>query len=456
MRDDQSLFDEDAISVAEAEMSRALDDLSSGAGAQRAIAVKAPAGAGKSSFISRAVGRARGTGQRVAVVAPTNEQAFGLAHAIAIQHPNLTVSFMPASNRVLPAATADLPNVIPHIDAQQANNCELVVATLDKLGDWRARRILKAFDALLIDEAFQANSPQYFAVSDLAPLHLTVGDGGQLNPFSTIKTADQWRGLPEDPLQTAIGVLLRHHPQTPLYHMPISRRLDGRAVVVAQAFYPDLAFRAAVLPDTRELNLAKMLTRDSRARMLDKVLDVAARAGWAHLELPEAPVLSVDPGIVEAILGLVDRLFARSPQVRCERERRWAGLAPRRVAIGVSHNDQKDVLRARLDAAGFPEVVVNTANKVQGLEYDLMIAWHPLAGLPEADPFHLDPGRLCVLSTRHRHACVVVGRAGDRALLEGVPPATPAYLGWSPDPILDGWGVHQAFFRALEPWRVTA
>jgi hypothetical protein len=53
-----------------------------------------------------------------------------------------------------------------------------------------------------------------------------------------------------------------------------------------------------------------------------------------------------------------------------------------------------------------------------------MLARHPLAGLPEADGFHLGPGRLCVLLTRHRQGCVVVGRAGDRDLLEDqVPPA---------------------------------
>jgi putative heme-binding domain-containing protein len=46
-----------------------------------------------------------------------------------------------------------------------------------------------------------------------------------------------------------------------------------------------------------------------------------------------------------------------------------------------------------------------------------------------------------VLLTRHRQACVVIGREGDRELIEDqVPPPTAAYLGWDPDPVLDGWG----------------
>jgi len=99
---------------------------------------------------------------------------------------------------------------------------------------------------------------------------------------------------------------------------------------------------------------------------------------------------------------------------------------------------------------------VETANKLQGLEFEVVFVWHPLAGLPEADGFHLDPGRLCVLLTRHRQACVVVGRVGDHEMLDDQPPPpTPAYLGWDPDPVLDGWDVHRQVFAALERAKVT-
>jgi hypothetical protein len=83
------------------------------------------------------------------------------------------------------------------------------------------------------------------------------------------------------------------------------------------------------------------------------------------------------------------------------------------------------------------------------------LAWHPLAGLPEPDGFHLDPGRLAVLLTRHRHACVIVGRAADRTLIDQLPPSTPAYLGWDPDPVLDGWDAHQQVFARLDAYRVA-
>jgi hypothetical protein len=279
-----------------------------------------------------------------------------------------------------------------------------------------------------------------------------VGDAGQISPFATVVDPGRWRGLPEDPLQTAIGVLCRNHPRTPVHGMPVTRRLDPRAVTVARRFYPGLSFNAAVLPGVRELRLAAERGTDLR---LDPVLDLAAKVGWAQVELPRAAVIQADQEALTLIADLVERLFDRNPRTRCERAPALAALTQDRVAVGVSHNDQKDQLRAALDDRGLCDVVVETANKLQGLEFEVVVVWHPLAGLPEADEFHLDPGRLCVLLTRHRQACVVVGRSGDRDLLEDhPPPPTAAYLGHDADPVLDGWEIHREVFDTLEQFRI--
>jgi hypothetical protein len=362
------------------------------------------------------------------------------------------VTFVPASAVALPAPIRVLPGV-REATAKEGSGHDLIVGTLSKLGDAFARGDLAPFDVLLVDEAYQADSAKYFAVGDLAPVHLLVGDAGQINPFATVADPGRWRGLPEDPLQTAVGVLLRNHPHTPIHRLPITRRLDPRAATVARLFYPDLAFRAAVLPGVRELRLGK---GGAPTRRLDPALDLAAVEGWAHVELPRAPVLQADPEAVELIASLVERLFERDPKTRCERRPASAALVPGQVAVGVSHNDQKDNLRAALDTRGLSDVVVETANKLQGLEFEVVFVWHPLAGLPEADEFHLDPGRMCVLLTRHRQACVVVGRAGDRDLLDDrPPPPTAAYLGHDADPVLDGWEAHQEVYSALAQHRLN-
>jgi hypothetical protein len=449
------LFDAAAITAAEQTADRALDDLLCGRGRPRAVVVTAPAGAGKSHLIATAVERARARGLRVVVAAPTNDQAFGLVATIARRYcrggAGRTVTFVPANDKTLPDEVRVLPGV-QELKASDAAGEDLIVGTLDKLGDAFGRGSLGRFDVLLIDESYQADSAKYFAVAGLADIHFLVGDGGQISPFSTIDDPYRWRGLPEDPLQTAVGVLLRNHPATPVHGLPISRRLDSRAVYVARLFYPALCFSAAVLPGVRELRLGGATPNGE----LDGAIETAAYEGWAHVELPHAPVLPADPETVNLIASLVQQLFERQPRVRCERQPRLAALKPSQVAVGVSHNDQKDFLRVALAARGLGGVVVETANKLQGLEFEVVFVWHPLAGLPEPDGFHLDPGRLCVLLTRHRQACVVVGRCGDRDLLEDeVPPPTPAYLGFDPDPVLDGWEVHRQVFDALQPFGIA-
>jgi hypothetical protein len=451
------LLDAAVVEAAERASCRAVRDLLEGRRRPRGVVVTAPAGAGKTHMVTTSVGRARERGLRIAVGAPTNEQAFGLVRSIAENYcrrgAGRTVTFVPASHVSLPDAVRALPGV-RELPAAQAQREGLIVGTLDKLGDAFSRGSLSGFDALFIDESYQADSAKYFAVGGLAPLHLLVGDGGQISPFATIDDPCRWRGLPEDPLQTAVGVLLRNHPDTPVHPMPITRRLDGRAVGVARLFYPDLTFGPVVLPGVRELRLRKA---GGAGRRLDAALDLAAREGWAHIELPRAAVLQADPEAVGLVADLVGRLFERGPEARCERQPTLVGLQPRQVAVGVSHNDQKDLLRVALDARGLNGVVVETANKLQGLEFEVVFVWHPLAGLPEADGFHLDPGRLCVLLTRHRQACVVVGRCGDDALLEErLPPPTPAYLGCDPDPVLDGWEIHRQVFEAIRPFQVAA
>jgi hypothetical protein len=420
--------------------------------------VTAPAGAGKSYLVATAVARARDRGLRVAVAAPTNEQAYGLVRTVHEQYvgggPGRTVAFVPAQDRSLPPAIAALPGV-SQVEAKHAPREPLIVGTLDKLGDAFSRGSLTGVDVLLIDESYQADSAKYYAAADLAELHLLVGDGGQISPFSTVADPCRWRGLPEDPLQTAVGVLRRNHPSTPVYGLPISRRLDGRAAGLARLFYPALPFRPAVLPGVRELTLERRAALNRRLRLLDQALHTAAEKGWAHLELPRAAVLQADPEAVSTLADLVERLLELGPQVRCERQPRPAELRPRQVAVGVSHNDQKDFLRVELEGRGLGGVLVETANKLQGLEFEVVFVWHPLAGMPEPDGFHLDPGRLCVLLTRHRQCCVVLGRRGDQDLVEGeLPPPTPAYLGHDPDPVLDGWEVHRQVFAVLEEVRV--
>lgn len=423
---------------------------------ERAVVVSAVAGAGKSRLVVDTVDECRRRGVRVAVCAPTNEQVFGLVRSIAESDPTRKVAYLPARSIEVPASVA-LANVEILSDPGEADAPDVVVGTARKLADARHPRAntvrpLGVRDALIMDESFQVDSTQYFAVADLAPRHLLVGDGGQIHPFSTVAEGLQWRGLATDPLETAVGVLLAHHPRTRVHRFPITRRCDARAVPVMRHFYPaSHRFGAAVPEGVRQMKLGRAASVSSRTVVLDGVLDTAALRGWALAELPGAQTRSADPEIARTIVNLLVRVAERGCTLECERYPEGATLEMRRIAIAVAHTDQKLLLRALCDAAGLFDVIVNTTNQLQGREFDLTIGWHPLAGLARPDEFHLEAGRLCVMCTRHRHACILVGRRSDRELLEGVAPTIPVYPGVYDSDAPQGWDVHREVAEALKP-----
>lgn len=448
-----SLYNRDVVREAERCVADAITSWLSLPGEGAVVGI-APAGAGKSYALGSAVLAAQKQKLRIAVATPTNEQAFALTSDIADRLGTAHVTHLRAKKIQLPDVNAR-KNVTSTDDAGMASRVKLVVGTLAKLGDAFSRGTLSGFDVLLVDEAYQANSVQYYMIGDLAPRHLLMGDSGQLAPFSTAPEGDRWRGLDEDPLLTAVEVLRRQKLVSKEVKLPITRRLDPRGASVARAFYPGHEFYAAVQDGVRQLTLAAPAARArGRAAAVDRALELASTTGWAHVELPEAAVLTADEESIDLIVEIIRRTLARKAKVRCENTPRGRALRQADIAVAVSHNVQKDLLRAALQRAGLSDVEVNTANKLQGLTFELVIAWHPLSGLDDVDDFHLDPGRLCVMLTRHRQACIVVGRAGDRALVEGIPPPSPAYIGWESNPVLDGWYAHEGVFDALSSFRV--
>ena len=127
---------------------------------------------------------------------------------------------------------------------------------------------------------------------------------------------------------------------------------------------------------------------------------------------------------------------------------------PPRIAIGTAHRDQAAAIRSALGPRG-AGITVDTANRLQGREYDVTIVLHPLSGRLDATAFHLETGRLCVLTSRHRHACIVVARAGIQELLDAHPSTEPVHLN-VPVKFPDGWEANQSILTHLQPTKVRA
>ncbi|MEV4752643.1 hypothetical protein AB0K21_40345 [Streptosporangium sp. NPDC049248] len=85
----------------------------------------------------------------------------------------------------------------------------------------------------------------------------------------------------------------------------------------------------------------------------------------------------------------------------------------------------------------------------------MVIAVHPLSGRRDATAFQLEAGRLCVLTSRHRHACIIVARAGITHLLDAHPAIAPVHLN-VPVKFPDGWETHYTVLSHLERHTIVA
>ena len=439
---------------------RVMDDINNAA-RDAAVLVEAPPGAGKSSLIVSVANEltVHDKSLSLPIVTQTNDQADDLALSLRKKHPNLLVARLHGGTGPSAAmASAGGPGLVlsnKH-DDQDVRRAQVVVATARKWEYVRSKQQqhgnIRRYELVLIDEAYQMRSDALLGIAGLFERLMCVGDPGQLDPFTTVDDA-LWKGLQYSPSRTAMGTLRAFHPDIPAHQLPTSWRLSPNAIgILSRAFYQFAPFDAGTQDSQRQLALPLKGKRDPHR---DDVLDLAATDGWAYVELPERLTVRTDTDIALQLAGLVRRLLDRGADVVDELSPGGRPLTARDVAVVAAHNDQVHAVRYALAEAGVDpdSLVVSTANKVQGREYEVVLVWHPLAGRRDATAFHLEAGRMCVMLSRHRHACIVVGRAGANRLLEEFPDADPVFLD-EPEKFPDGWQANSLVLDHLAKFTV--
>ncbi|MET9606136.1 AAA domain-containing protein [Streptomyces sp. NPDC006512] len=419
-------------------------------GTERGVVVDSPPGAGKSTLVVRAARELAAAGRRLMVVAQTNAQVDDLVLRLHDKDPELKVGRLHSSDGdAYDPALRELPSVT--LSSKPGDLAELPI-TLSTAAKWAYVKDTEPWEHAIVDEAYQMRSDALLAVAGLFDRALFVGDPGQLDPFSVVG-AEQWAGLSYDPSASAVSTLLAHNPGLPQHRLPVSWRLPATAApLVSRAFYPYSRFRSGT--DHGDRRLSYGVAGDGSGP--DRVLDEAAESGWGLLELPARHTPRTDPEAVRAVALVVRRALDRGAVTTDEQSPDPSPLTADRIAVGTAHRDQAAAVRTALAALGVSGVTVDTANRLQGREYDLTVVLHPLSGRPDATAFHLETGRLCVLASRHRHACVVVARAGIADLLDAHPSTEPVQLGVTVK-FPDGWEANHSVLAHLAehriPWR---
>ncbi len=430
-----------------------LDDMATLAtSTRRGLVVDSPPGAGKTTLVVQAAITLVEGDERCMIVAQTNNQVDDLILRLAAESSTLAIGRLSATEYHAPDRLRALPNLTVARQADDLREADVVLATAAKWATVKDHQ----WGWAIIDEAYQMRSDTLLLIAGRFERALFVGDPGQLDPFSIVETP-RWIGLPYDPMQSAVSVVLTQNPELdPPHRLPVSWRLPATAApIVSTAFYPFTGFSAATGDGARRLELT---TAGIGGGAVDDTLAMAARTGWALHELPARHTLRTDAEAADAIARIAARLLTRQAVGHCERHPDGRPIGPERIAIGVAHRDQADQVRralARTSNVGAAEIAVDTANRLQGREFDVTIVLHPLSGRRDATEFHLETGRLCVLASRHRHACIVVARAGIADVLDAHPSTEPVHLNVAAK-FPDGWEANQAVLAHLGEHRVRA
>ncbi|WP_030271483.1 AAA family ATPase [Micromonospora globosa] len=415
---------------------------------QQGVVVDSPPGAGKSTLVVRVAAEVAEASEPIMVVAQTNAQVDDLTRKIAERLPHLLIGRLTREDYG-PPTWVQLPNVQIGSRLDTLGDCRVVVGTAAK---WSRAETAGKLPWAIVDEAYQMRSDMLLLVAALFQRMLFVGDPGQLDPFSPVD-GERWAGLPWDPMQSAVAVLLRNNPDITPHHLPLSWRLPPSAAgVVQEAFYPFTPFQPGTTAVDRNVVLR---VPGLRPTPVDEVISMAAETGWGFYELPHRNTVRTDEEAIAATADIAARLLQRGAETYCEHARGGRLLAAHRIAVGAAHRDQVAALGRELRARGATGIRVDTANRLQGAEFDITVILHPLSGRIDATAFHLESGRLCVLASRHRHASIVVGRKGIPELLDAHPSTEPMHLR-SFIKFPDGWEANQAVLAHLDGHRVSA
>lgn len=404
---------------------------------------KSPPGAGKTFLVECAAAVAVGApAMRVVIVTPGVSQLYDVAERL-LEYRLPRLELAHAKHRVLPPALvgritssngwgANL-NIGPGI---VVTNAHLLASYLHVLGPY-------SFDLMIVDEAYQLAASDFLPVSHLATRVLMVGDPGQLDPVTSVDTANLEAG--EHKIHwSAPAYVLDRFPETPVYGLPVTRRLlPDTSDLIQTSFYPDLPFTSVVDPADRRLRFGL----GGVVPGIDHALDaVAAGQSLVAVTVPGRPPAHEEADIeVAAVMAhLADRVLTRQGE--------WVGhgpldeseigcIDPRVIAGGAI----SDALRQR----GRSSIRVDTVEKWQGLQMPISIVRHPLSLPARPTGFDLEAGRWCVALSRHQIGCIIVARQSVTDLIDDYVHTCDTVAAGARDTTWLGFQAHRTIWSSL-------
>lgn len=318
---------------------KVLYDLWSG---QEYVVVNSPPGAGKTELIVTTVAHlVRNSDHSIVIATPTRAQAIAITTRLLAQVPVNHIT-----------SQIKDPAVPKELSSTTGKSGRVIVRTVASCA-----ALPPQCDLMVVDEAYQATYADLAQASPTAAQVLLVGDPGQIGPVITIPTGF-WRSMTHPPSDRAPEVVATLSGAI-VHNLDKSWRLGEHTVKVIAPLYEFPFASGGVQRD---------------------------RLGLAEIEAVELPELTEadDTTTMTVIAERVAHLRSLTESVACV----------------VARNSQATAIKAILAGAGVTDVMVGTADKLQGGQWTAVVALDPIAGSRASD-HSLSPGRLCVMLSRH-------------------------------------------------------
>lgn len=361
---------------------RALYELWSGTSV---VVVNSPPGAGKTTLVAEVVHNLldKGMGASIGIATPTRRAAADIAGrvaetlnskdpATAAGNVHLTLSnIRPDERRQGVASVTFAGNPAQTVKVSTIASCTIKQPQ---------------YDLLIIDEAYQVTLDQLVRAAANCTQLLLVGDPGQIGPVVTANTGP-WEGASTQPHRRAPEIV-SDYPDATVLNLTSTYRVGADTVEVISPLY---GFDFDSLRPDRHIAL-----RDGRR--LPEV---------GHVRIGEAPN-TTDLRHMRQVVEVARQMVGAALHETVDGTETTRTLTPADVAVVVSHNSQSNGVMVLLDELGLGEVVVGTADKLQGGQWPAVVALDPVVGHRRLSEHQLNLGRLCVMLSRHQAALVWV------------------------------------------------
>lgn len=339
--------------------------------------VDSPPGAGKSTLIVEAVATLlRRSPLSITVACPTRRGAYDMAERLVAAlgaGPDVPDVVHAVSGGTHPAGTiAGADRDRRHVIVRTVASCAFAPPEVN---------------VLFVDEAYQTTFSQIAVAADGADQVVLVGDPGQIGPVVTQNT-EVWEGWESAPHLRAPEVFGVREDAT-VMQLDATYRLGPDTVHAISPLY-DFEFESRRVERTMV---------DSDGNPIPEL---------SHVEV-EPPGSIGDMATMRVVADLaISHVGMTVETVDDDGDPITLVLDDSDIAVVVSHNVQATALDGILRAAGHGGISVGTADRMQGGQWHAVVALDPLIGHTTTSPHQINPGRLCVMASRHMTAMVWV------------------------------------------------